>query len=39
MNGRGTYKLTDANIAKAGYTFDAANSILTKGSTLSRLSI
>jgi hypothetical protein len=33
MNGRGTYRLTVANIAKAGYTFDAANSILTKSIT------
>jgi len=33
MNSRCTYKLTDTNIAKAGYTFDAANSILTKSIT------
>lgn len=28
--GSGTYTITVTNIAKAGYTFDAANSVLTK---------
>ena len=28
--GRGTYTLTVGNISKTGYTFDAANSVLTK---------
>ncbi len=31
--GRGTYTLTVTNISKTGYTFDAANSILTKSIT------
>jgi len=31
--GRGTYTLTVGNIAKTGYTFDAANSVLTKSIT------
>ena len=31
--GRGTYKLTVTNISKTSYTFDAANSILTKSIT------
>ncbi len=30
---RGTYTLTVTNIAKSGYTFDAANSVLTKSIT------
>jgi hypothetical protein len=30
---RGTYKLTVNNISKTGYTFDAANSVLTKSIT------
>ena len=29
----GTYIVTVTNITKAGYTFDAANSILTKSIT------
>jgi hypothetical protein len=33
MNDRDTYRLTLTNIAKAGYTFDAANRILTKSIT------
>jgi hypothetical protein len=31
--GRGTYTLTVGNITKTGYTFDAANSVLTKSIT------
>ena len=31
--GRGRYTLTVSNISKTGYTFDAANSALTKGIT------
>ncbi len=31
--GRGTYTLTVSNITKIGYTFDAANSVLTKSIT------
>ena len=31
--GRGTYTLTVSNISKTGYTFDAANSVLTKSIT------
>jgi hypothetical protein len=33
MNGCVTYRLTVTNIAKAGYTVDAANSILMKSIT------
>jgi PKD repeat protein len=32
-SGRGTYKLTVNNLTKTGYTFDAANSVLTKSIT------
>ena len=31
--GRGTYTLTVANIGKPGYTFDAANSVLSQSIT------
>ena len=31
--GRGTYTLTVTNIAKTGYTFDPANSVLSKSIT------
>jgi hypothetical protein len=32
-SGRGTYTLTVGNISKSGYTFDAANGVLTKSIT------
>jgi hypothetical protein len=32
-SGRGTYSLRVTNVTKAGYTFDAANSVLTKSIT------
>jgi hypothetical protein len=32
-SGRGTYTLTVTNVAKSGYTFDAASSVLTRSIT------
>ena len=32
-SGRGTFTLTETNISKSGFTFDSANSVLTRSIT------